>query len=258
MLEVKNIDLHYGAAQALRGVSLTARARQGHLRAGPQRRRQDQPAARHRRPAADRRAAHRLGGQGISTAWRPTSAPLGIGYRAAGPRDLPAADGEGEPGDRLRAAAARRALRPDDDLRAVSGAERHAAPARRRSFRRPAAAARHRPRAGHMRPKLLVLDEPTEGIQPSIIKDIGRAIRYLRDRGASRSCWSSSISTSLPSRPTGPVTFAPSRRATSLDASQQRSSRILTYSLRPAPGSFSRRPAIRSGDISVPLMPGRC
>jgi urea transport system ATP-binding protein len=33
------------------------------------------------------------------------------------------------------------------------------------------------------RPKLLVLDEPTEGIQPSIIKDIGRAITYLRDRG---------------------------------------------------------------------------
>jgi urea transport system ATP-binding protein len=30
-------------------------------------------------------------------------------------------------------------------------------------------------------PKLLVLDEPTEGIQPSIIKDIGRAIRFLRD-----------------------------------------------------------------------------
>jgi urea transport system ATP-binding protein len=33
------------------------------------------------------------------------------------------------------------------------------------------------------RPRLLVLDEPTEGIQPSIIKDIGRAIRYLRDQG---------------------------------------------------------------------------
>jgi urea transport system ATP-binding protein len=31
------------------------------------------------------------------------------------------------------------------------------------------------------RPKLLVLDEPTEGIQPSIIKDIGRAIRYLKE-----------------------------------------------------------------------------
>jgi len=32
-------------------------------------------------------------------------------------------------------------------------------------------------------PKLLVLDEPTEGIQPSIIKDIGRVIRKLADRG---------------------------------------------------------------------------
>ncbi len=31
------------------------------------------------------------------------------------------------------------------------------------------------------RPKLLVLDEPTEGIQPSIIKDIGRALQFLRD-----------------------------------------------------------------------------
>ena len=35
-------------------------------------------------------------------------------------------------------------------------------------------------RALVMRPKLLLLDEPTEGIQPSIIKDIGRAIVYLR------------------------------------------------------------------------------
>jgi urea transport system ATP-binding protein len=33
------------------------------------------------------------------------------------------------------------------------------------------------------RPKMLVLDEPTEGIQPSIIKDIGRTISYLRDKG---------------------------------------------------------------------------
>ncbi len=33
------------------------------------------------------------------------------------------------------------------------------------------------------RPRLLVLDEPTEGIQPSIIKDIGRAIDHLRRRG---------------------------------------------------------------------------
>jgi urea transport system ATP-binding protein len=38
-------------------------------------------------------------------------------------------------------------------------------------------------RALVMRPRLLLLDEPTEGIQPSIIKDIGRAIIYLRQLG---------------------------------------------------------------------------
>lgn len=32
-------------------------------------------------------------------------------------------------------------------------------------------------------PKLIILDEPTEGIQPSIIKDIGCVIRLLRERG---------------------------------------------------------------------------
>ncbi|MCA0406148.1 MAG: urea ABC transporter ATP-binding subunit UrtE [Proteobacteria bacterium] len=38
-------------------------------------------------------------------------------------------------------------------------------------------------RALVMRPRLLILDEPTEGIQPSIIKDIGRAILHLASRG---------------------------------------------------------------------------
>jgi urea transport system ATP-binding protein len=38
-------------------------------------------------------------------------------------------------------------------------------------------------RALAMRPRLLILDEPTEGIQPSIIKDIERAIRALAATG---------------------------------------------------------------------------
>ena len=38
-------------------------------------------------------------------------------------------------------------------------------------------------RALAMGPRLLILDEPTEGIQPSIIKDIGRAIRTLAESG---------------------------------------------------------------------------
>ena len=38
-------------------------------------------------------------------------------------------------------------------------------------------------RALTLRPKVLILDEPTEGIQPSIIKDIERAIRKLTSGG---------------------------------------------------------------------------
>jgi urea transport system ATP-binding protein len=38
-------------------------------------------------------------------------------------------------------------------------------------------------RALAAKPRLLILDEPTEGIQPSIIKDIGRVIRMLADEG---------------------------------------------------------------------------
>lgn len=33
------------------------------------------------------------------------------------------------------------------------------------------------------KPKVLLLDEPTEGIQPNIIKQIGKVIMYLRDQG---------------------------------------------------------------------------
>ena len=53
------------------------------------------------------------------------------------------------------------------------------------------------------RPRLLVLDEPTEGIQPSIIKDIGRAIRYPATAAVRwPSCSSSNTSTSPRTRPT--------------------------------------------------------
>jgi urea transport system ATP-binding protein len=38
-------------------------------------------------------------------------------------------------------------------------------------------------RAMLMRPKVLLLDEPTEGIQPNIIQQIGRVIAYLKARG---------------------------------------------------------------------------
>ncbi len=38
-------------------------------------------------------------------------------------------------------------------------------------------------RALIMKPKVLLMDEPTEGIQPNIIQDIGRVITYLKQKG---------------------------------------------------------------------------
>ena len=108
MLEVDHVDLHYGAAIALRQVSLTAEVgavtcllgRNGvgktsllraiigaHPITAGAIRWEGEDITRPADPRA-RAARHRLG--------------------AAGPRHLSAADGAGEPGDRLRRAAARR------------------------------------------------------------------------------------------------------------------------------------------------------
>ena len=68
-------------------------------------------------------------------------------------------------------------------VRAVPGAQVHAR--RGAAAISPAASSSSSPSPARSscEPQLLVLDEPTEGIQPSIIKDIGRAITYLRDQG---------------------------------------------------------------------------
>ena len=57
--------------------------------------------------------------------------------------------------------------------------------ARRQPVRRPAAATGDRAGTGHA-PKVLLLDEPTEGIQPSIIQEMARTLKRIRDeRGLS-------------------------------------------------------------------------
>ena len=102
---------------------------------------------------------------------------------AAGPRHVSAADGAGKPGDRLRRAAARRAQGAGRDLRPVPDPEDHAAAGAAATCRAASSSNSSIARALVMKPRLLVLDEPTEGIQPSIIKDIGRVIALLRSRG---------------------------------------------------------------------------
>ena len=51
--------------------------------------------------------------------------------------------------------------------------------------------------------RLLLLDEPTEGLAPVIVQQIGATIRRLKARGLHRSCSSSRTSASPPPWPTG-------------------------------------------------------
>ncbi len=181
MLTVDSIDLHYGAAQALRRVSMTASLGEVTCVLG-------------RNGVGKTSLMRAIVGQQPISAGSITldGAPLagmkpedrarrGIAFVPQAARSS-AADGEGEPRDRFRSAEARGPLHSGRDLRAVPGAQGHAGPSRRRPVGRQQqqlAIAR----ALVTRPKLLVLDEPTEGIQPSIIKDIGRTISYLRNKG---------------------------------------------------------------------------
>ena len=182
MLEVKDATLHYGAAQALRGVSLTARARQDHLRARPQRRRQDQSDARDRRPPqADIAEAIAFEGKALDRSAPYDRARSGIAFVPQGREIFPLLTVKENLETGYRAAEARAiATFPSTSsscfpvlkqMLARRGGDLSGGQQQQLAIGR----------ALVMRPKLLVLDEPTEGIQPSIIKDIGRAIRYLRD-----------------------------------------------------------------------------
>ena len=183
MLTVDRIDLFYGAAQALRSVSikaetgriLTVLGRNGvgkssllraivgqHMVASGAIRWNDDDVTRLPSHAA-REGRLRL--------------------RAAGPRDLPAAHRAREPDDRLRRAETLRARHRRRDFFALSRPRGHAEAGRGGDLSGGQQQQLAIARALVTRPKLLILDEPTEGIQPSIIKDIGRALVHLRRKG---------------------------------------------------------------------------
>jgi urea transport system ATP-binding protein len=182
MLEVKNIDLFYGAAQALRGVSLSVergkvacvlgrngvgktsllRAIVGH-----------QPIS---------RGEILLDGQEIATLPPYQRARLGIGYVPQGREIFPLLTVEENLETGFAPLSRSEREVPNDvyslfpvlkDMLRRRGGDLSGGQQQQLAIAR----------ALVMRPRLLVLDEPTEGIQPSIIKDIGKAIRYLRDKG---------------------------------------------------------------------------
>lgn len=182
MLEVNSIDLHYGAAQALRGVSLQAEpgkvvcvlGRNGVGKTSLLRALVGQQAI--------SRGAITLDGDSI-TALRPYErARKGIAYVPQGREIFPLLTVQ----ENLETGFAplTRDLRdiPDDvfslfpvlnTMLGRRGGDLSGGQQQQLAIGR----------ALVMRPKVLLLDEPTEGIQPSIIKDIGRAISYLRGLG---------------------------------------------------------------------------
>lgn len=179
MLEVAAVDLHYGAAQALRGVSLTARpgevtcvlGRNGVGKTSLLR------ALIGQHPIS--KGAICFDGHDITRLKPHERARDGIGYVPQGREIFPLLTVE----ENLKTGFAplRREDRtvPDDvfslfpvlaDMLGRRGGDLSGGQQQQLAIGR----------ALVMRPRLLLLDEPTEGIQPSIIKDIGRAIAYLR------------------------------------------------------------------------------
>src|ERR1700709_1013868 len=179
MLKVDNINLYYGAAQALRGVSVAAETgkvlsvlgRNGVGKTSLLRAMVGQY------PVAS--GSITLDGKDITTMKPYERARGGIGFVPQGREIFPLLTVE----ENLKTGFAplKREDRniPDDvfslfPVLADMLRRRRGAPSR--GQQEPTAIGR----ALVMRPRLLLLDEPTEGIQPSIIKDIGRAIDYLR------------------------------------------------------------------------------
>ena len=180
MLEVSNVDLYYGAAQALRGVSLEAKAgeitcvlgRNGVGKTSLMR------AVVGQQPI--RRGTIALGGEDLGSSAPYARARAGIGFVPQGREVFPLLTVK----ENLQTgfAPVKRADRslPEHvfDLFPVlktmlgrRGGDLSGGQQQQLAIGR----------ALVTRPRLLVLDEPTEGIQPSIIKDIGRAIRYLKE-----------------------------------------------------------------------------
>ncbi len=182
MLTVKNVDLYYGAAQALKSVSMEAEpgkvtcvmGRNGVGKTSLMRAVVGQQAVRH--------GTVEWEGQDITTLAVHERARRGIASVPQGREIFPLLSVE----ENLRTGFAPlpRALRhlPDEifdlfpvlkDMLGRRGGDLSGGQQQQLAIAR----------ALVMRPRLLVLDEPTEGIQPSIIKDIERVIRHLAGKG---------------------------------------------------------------------------
>ncbi|HVV61184.1 MAG TPA: urea ABC transporter ATP-binding subunit UrtE [Pseudolabrys sp.] len=182
MLNVQSIDLHYGAAQALRGISLMAEAgkvtcvlgRNGVGKTSLLR------ALMGQQPVSN--GAIMLAGDDITTLPTVERVRRGVAYVPQGREIFPLLTVEENLKTGFAPLPRNERTVPDDvfslfpvlrDMLGRRGGDLSGGQQQQLAIGR----------ALVMRPRLLLLDEPTEGIQPSIIKDIGRAIAYLRGLG---------------------------------------------------------------------------
>jgi urea transport system ATP-binding protein len=182
MLDVEAIDLHYGAAQALRGVSLKAEpgkvtcvlGRNGVGKTSLLR------ALVGQHPISSGKI--NFGGEDITALVPYERARRGIAYVPQGREIFPLLSVEENLKTGFAPLARSERSIPDDVFSLFPVLDQML---RRRGGDLSGGQQQQLAigRALVMRPRLLLLDEPTEGIQPSIIKDIGRAISYLRSLG---------------------------------------------------------------------------
>jgi urea transport system ATP-binding protein len=110
-------------------------------------------------------------------------ARAGVRQGAARARDLCAALGPGEPAHRLRRRPAWPAPGPPRRCSSCSRRSRTCSGAAAAIFRAAGSSSWRSPGPWSRAPRLLLLDEPTEGIQPSIIKQIAHVISRLAAGG---------------------------------------------------------------------------
>jgi urea transport system ATP-binding protein len=182
MLQVNAIDLHYGAAQALRAVSLTAEP--GRItcvlgRNGVGKTSLLRALCGHHPVSAGTIVWE---GSDITRLKPEARARRGIAYVPQGREIFPLLSVEENLKTGFSALAREERTIPDDvfslfpvlaDMLRRRGGDLSGGQQQQLAIAR----------ALVMRPRLLLLDEPTEGIQPSIIKEIARAIAYLRGLG---------------------------------------------------------------------------
>ena len=182
MLEVNNINLHYGAAQALRGVSIKAEVgkvtcvlgRNGVGKTSLLR------AIVGQKPVSA--GTITLGGTDITTLPTVERARSGVAFVPQGREIFPLLTVE-ENLETGFAPLKRDQRKVPDDVFSLFPVLKSMLGRRGGDLSGGQQQQLAIGRALSMRPRLLLLDEPTEGIQPSIIKDIGRAISYLRSLG---------------------------------------------------------------------------